>query len=652
MCGLVGHWGDFAPELVDDMTLALAHRGPDGAGTFRAANGRLALGHRRLAILELSELGGQPMTSTDGARTVVFNGEIYNYPELRCELEARGATFRSHSDTEVLLHLHEHFGDDMLTRLDGMFAFALWDTHAGELLLARDRFGVKPLYYATVRDGFLFASELRALLRCAGVSRELDAVALEDYTRYLWCPAPRTPLKAVSKLPPGEAIRLRNGRVVQQWRYATVPTHLEPKFETEAEAVDAVTRALDEAVKRQLLADVPIGAFLSGGLDSSLLVALMKKHYGRVPIHTFTIDDALETSREGFAADLPYARRVAEHLGVKLHEIRAEVDIVRRLPEMIEALEEPQADLAPLLVGEISAAARARGLKVLLSGAGGDDLFAGYRRHQALRYENAWAWAPEPLRSLLRRSTQALPPNPPALRRLKKAFQDADRSATERLGGYYDWRPSRDSLLTADLRPSETTHAAFVRSLADLPAGATALERMLHLDRRHFLADHNLNYGDKMSMQHGVEIRVPFLDNALADVAARTTDAQKLQGGVTKAILKKAAEPYLPHDVIYRPKTGFGLPLRRWMQGELGTYLNDVLSDAAIRRRGVFDTDRLAKLKSDTMSGRADGAYTLLSALSIELWCRTFVDAPAVTTADSIRSVSANVHSATSNSSS
>ena len=570
------------------------------------------------------------MASQDDAVVLVFNGEIYNFQALRAELVAQGVAFRGHSDTEVLLNLYLAVGEAMLPRLNGIFAFALWDRRKQSLLLARDALGVKPLYYAALPDRFAFASEIKALLPLLPETGALDFAALQRYLTFLCCPGEGTPLKSVRKLLPGEAMVVQAGRITRRWSWYQLPVFrgLTPSL-TEREAIAGTLGHLRKAVHRQMVADVPLGAFLSGGLDSSAVVALARERNPDIRCFTIEADGGQE---QGVADDLPYARRVAKHLGVPLDVVRIDSGrMAGDLERMVAQLDEPLADPAPLNVVYISQLAREQGMKVLLSGAGGDDLFTGYRRHRALLAERWWAWLPRPLRQGLARGSRGLDRRHALSRRLAKLFSGADLEGDARLVNYFRWAERAD--LTALYHPDlhgaladEAAEAPMLDFLRGLPSGVSRLERMLALEQRFFLADHNLIYTDKMSMAAGVEVRVPFLDLELVEFAARIPAGLKQRGREGKWVLKKAMEPYLPRDVIYRPKTGFGAPLRRWMRFELRELLGDLLSAESLKRRGLFDPTAVQRLIADNDAGRVDASYTLLSLLCIEIWCRTFID--------------------------
>lgn len=630
MCGIVGYSGSFTPDVVALANRTQAHRGPDDMGEYFDQSQGIGLGHVRLSILDLSPHGHQPMADPGGSVVLVYNGEIYNFLELRAELEQKGYRFRGHSDTEVLINLYLELGEEMLPRLNGIFAFALWDTRNRSLFLARDAMGVKPLYYTQEGDRFAFASEIKALLRMVPQAGELDAVALHRYLSFLWCPGEGTPLRNVRKLFPGEAMTVREGRITRRWVWYRLPV-FQPQapFATVEQAVQATEAALRDAVHRQLVADVPVGAFLSGGLDSSSIVAFARERVPDIRCFTIETDGGQE---EGLADDLPYARKVAQHLGVPLDVVRIDaISMAADLENMVAQLDEPLADPAPLNVLYICQLARRQGVKVLLSGAGGDDLFTGYRRHLALSYDGYWQWLPQPVRSWLEHSSSRLDLRNPLFRRAAKLFNGASLNGDARIMNYFLWASEAQlhGIYTPEFLRELGTQGALEpmgEFLSGIPAGVAPLDRMLALEQRFFLTDHNLTYTDKMSMATGVEVRVPFLDLDLVDHAARVPVRLKQRGRTGKWVLKKAMEPYLPHDVIYRPKSGFGAPLRRWMRHELRPLLGDLLSVESVSRRGLFDPVAVQRMIAANDAGGVDASYMLLSLLCIEIWCRTYVD--------------------------
>jgi asparagine synthase (glutamine-hydrolysing) len=563
MCGIAGYYnGSNQSELLNACD-AIAHRGPDDSGLYADSTAILGLGHRRLSILDLSDTGHQPMLSVDEKVAMVFNGEIYNFLDLRDELENKGVVFNGRSDTEVLLQLYLMEGESMLPRLNGIFALAIWDRNTEGLLLARDGLGVKPLYYSATQTGFSFASELKALRHMVSSDRVVNVAALQRHLTFLWCPGEGTALQHVNKVRPGEALAVKGGQIERRWNWYRLPVFRpEPKPALDqTAAIEGTREYLRNAVRRQMVADVPVGAFLSGGLDSSAIVALAREQ--NPDIRCFTIE-ARGGQEAGATDDLPYARRVAEHLGVALDVVRIDAGrMAGDLERMVAQLDEPLADPAPLNVLYISQLAREHGIKVLLSGAGGDDLFTGYRRHRALMAEPWWSWLPGPMRQGLARATGALDQRSALGRRLAKLFSGAGLDGDARLVNYFRWtsRPALERLYSAEFRAAlgeSRAEAPMLEFLRELPPGTSRLDRMLALEQRFFLADHNLLYTDKMSMAAGVEVRVPFLDLDLVDFAARIPARFKQRGSQGKWALKKAMEPHLPREVIYRPKTGFG----------------------------------------------------------------------------------------------
>jgi len=632
MCGIAGFVGDYPEALLQAMNTSLAHRGPDDQGELFQAENQLGLAHRRLSIIDLSPRGHQPMWDETETVAIVFNGEIFNYREQRQMLLDSGHGFKSDSDTEVILNLYLRYGEGVFSRLNGMYAFAIWDSRDKSLLVARDGIGVKPLYYSESSQGFLFASELKALLQSPRISHELDHQAIHSYLTYLWCPAPNTMLKSIQKLEPGFALRIKGGRIKKRWCFYDLPFDQAIVPMTEEEAVEEVHSGVQNAVERQMVADVPIGALLSGGLDSSSVVAFARNASTSQNFKCFTIGFKDQSfADEGWSEDLPYAKRVSEHLGVDLETIYVGPEMASEVENMVYHLDEPQADFAPINTYFICKLARDHGIKVLLSGAGGDDIFSGYRRHYALTMEQSWSWMPLFIRRNLRRAAQRIPSTSVRMRRLAKAFSYADLDGDSRLSSYFQWIDPKSlyRIYSDEMISRVDTSGAndpLVQSLHRLPERMSDLNRMLYLDGKHFLADHNLNYFDKMSMATGVEVRVPLLDPDLIALAARLPEVYKQKGGISKWVLKKAMEPHLPNEVIYRPKAGFGVPLRVWLNNPLSPLVNDTLSESSLSKRGLFDFDSVRRLQKQTQSGAIDATYTILSMLCIELWCRMFLD--------------------------
>jgi asparagine synthase (glutamine-hydrolysing) len=628
MCGIGGYCGLFDHKLLNDFIDILHHRGPDDCGMWKDDN--IGLMHTRLSIIDLSKAGHQPMVS-DGF-VITFNGEIYNYRELRQKLFQKGETFVSESDTEVLLKMYKHYGESLVEQLNGIFTFAIWDINNQNLFVARDNFGVKPLYYAFTAKGFLFASEMKALLHSEATNQIIDPIAIINYITYLYSPGETTMLTGVKKLEPGNAMIIRNGGLIRKWRFYDIPYKSSKKKSifTKKDTIKEVRCLVEQAVARQMVADVPIGTFLSGGLDSSAVVAYAKKIQPESKLQCFTIDlQCKNNPQDGFVDDLPYAKRVAKFLSIDLNVVTVGPDIVKYLEKMIYYLDEPQGDPAPLNVLLISQLAKEHGIKVLLSGAGGDDIFSGYRRHYAIEQERFWQWLPRAVRFKLQYFSRKLSQRNTFTRRLSKVFKYAGLDKSERLVSYFYWLEPEwlEKILSREIvetLPITNLAQPLLSTLGNLGNKVSVLDRMLYLEGKHFLPDHNLNYTDKMGMANGVEIRVPLLDKDLVAFVSGLPDYYKQHGREGKWIFKKAIEGMLPKEVIYRSKTGFGAPLRYWLKNELKEMVDDVLSVGSLKKRGIFHPEGVRELVTQNQQGTIDAAYPIFAILCIELWCRLF----------------------------
>jgi asparagine synthase (glutamine-hydrolysing) len=630
MCGFAGyslHQGslDLQPVLQ-----ALKHRGPDGSGIFIDEAAAVGLAHLRLSIIDLNETGAQPMQNSDEGMVLSYNGEIYNHQELRSGLEATGHSFRGTSDTEVLLTLLETEGLDALPKLNGMFAFAAYDRSSGEITIVRDAYGVKPLYFSAGSRGVFFASEIRGLTAMGVVPQSINPTVVARHLGFLWSPDTSTIASEIQSLGPGEAIILKGGTIVRRWQWFASPTlRPRPKKTAVSSLILQTENAVRTAVHRQMVADVPVGAFLSGGLDSSAVVAFATE---KAPdIRCFTIE-AAGGPEDGTPDDLPYARQVANHLNVPLEVVRVDADkMANDLEMMVEHLEEPLADPACLNVLYISRLAREQGITVLLSGTGGDDLFTGYRRHLAVHFDRYLSVLPAGLRQRLGQLRPMLDQSGTFQRRIAKFLNGVELTQNERLISYFLWTGREDviALLSDEVRAglSDMSLSAPMADYLERMEGDNApMDRMLALEQRFFLADHNLLYTDKMSMAASVEVRVPFLDLELVRFASTVPHHFKQKGRIGKWVFKKAMEPHLPRNVIYRPKAGFGAPLRRWLQGPLRELMLDLLSGDTVQRRGLFNPTAVNQLIADNSVGRRDASYTILSLMCIEIWCRQHLD--------------------------
>jgi asparagine synthase (glutamine-hydrolysing) len=627
MCGIVGAFGNQISDLNEKEILGVTrHRGPDDHGIW--SNEHIFLGHVRLSIQDTSNAGHQPMVSPDGRYILIYNGEIYNHPELRVELKDTYHQFKSTSDTETLLVGLINQGPGFIKRLNGIFAFAFYDSVLNKLIVARDHLGVKPLYYFQNTDSFAFASELKALLSF-NQDFTLAPERLADYLTFLWCPGEGTPFNELKKLLPGHyaELQIKDGEIKSRTeKYYQIPFNGIYLKSDEKDLVDQLDEKLTKAVKRQLLSDVPVGYFLSGGLDSTLLVAMARKLTGN-PLQCFTIETEVTASREGFTDDLSFAKKAAAFLDVKLEVVKADIDIVRDFDKMIWHLDEPQADPAPLNVYNIARKAKEMGYKVLIGGTGGDDLFSGYRRHQALQLEKYFQFLPGYIKDLLAKiklnNSQSFG------RRVNKVLQQLDKPTEQRLANFYSWLPKdRVELLFSEEYKSNVAQNNPLQYLKDLleeiPSEQSWLNKMLYWELRSFLVDHNLNYTDKMGMAAGVEIRVPYLDLDLVSFACQLDPELKLKGNETKYILKKVAERYLPKEIIYRPKTGFGAPVRKWITEDMDEMINERLSEGAIHKQGIFNSTEVHRLIAENKAGKVDASYTIWSLLAISSWMKQF----------------------------
>jgi asparagine synthase (glutamine-hydrolysing) len=631
MCGIVGFVGPWAPRLAEAMTEAIAHRGPDGHGLW--SDDGVALGHRRLSIIDLSDAAAQPMADDTGRFVLTYNGEIYNYRALRAELEQADVRFRTHSDTEVLLQLFAREGLACVDRLDGIFAFAVWDRRERRLSCARDQLGVKPFYFADTGNGFLFASEIKALTLCPDLARDIDAEAVADHLGFLWTAGRHTMLKAVRKLRPGETLEFAPGGTAEIKRYYRTPLHDDAVPSTPADPA-ALQAVIDGVVADQMVADVDVGALLSGGVDSSAIVAAMCRATDPAMITTFCATVSKPAGgTDNFGDDQHHARIVAKHLGVRLIEVATDADLVAAMPDMVWQLDEPTADFAAVQTRMLAEAARANGIKVLLSGVGGDDLFTGYGRHTAAMIRAALESVPgaRPLAAALMR---AVPPTSLLGRRLQRIGALAGLPADAMLGEAMSYSAvdaaARRNLLAPGLRDAMPVDgiARPLRASIEATAGRHPVERMLDLELNAFLPDHNLNYTDKMAMRAGVEVRVPLVDRRLVAYAMQLPIASKISLRETKRILRASQADRLPAEILSRPKQGFGTPVRAWLQGEARAFMADLTAADVVRSRGLFDADAVARLREDFLARKIDAAFTLFPIMAMELWSRALDTAP------------------------
>src|SRR5574341_379283 len=645
MCGIAGLIDRSPEDRIGAMLQAIEHRGRDDEGVWTSDRitddgQRVCLGHRRLSIIDTSRAGHQPMLSHDERFVVVLNGEIYNYRELRAELSAKGHQFRTHTDTEVLLTAWAEWHEGCLDRLNGMFAFALWDTQARALYLVRDRVGIKPLYYTLLqkpdRQGgcFVFASEVKSILASGFVRPELDTEALHQFLTFLWVPNPNTLLNGIKTVPPGHFIKIQRGELtVRQWWDISFDEIEEGRSENWWQ--ERVLETLDHVVKLEMVADVPLGSFLSGGGDSSSIVAMMKQHSNGQPIRTYAIGIEAEDLRYDIIPDdVRWARRVNQELATDYHEIMLQPQVAELLPKLVYHMDEPAIDMAiPSYL--VSRAAR-EAMRVMLSGMGGDEVFAGYPRQMAMKLASALDPVPELLRGPLMKTLAAvLPGGRPGkltgpLRNAKKFARSAALEFQDRYLGFetYFTGEAKSRLYTDDLR--RATHGldayATHRSYFARARNAAPLNQLLYVDLKTFLPCLNLMTTDKTSMAANLEVRVPFLNVEMLELAARMPPELKLHGLKRKYILKRAAEKLLPREVVWRKKAGFGAPIRSWLRGALRPMVDDLLSEETIRRRGLFQPEEVRRIIDLNLSGREDYNLQVFLLLNLELWQREFLE--------------------------
>jgi asparagine synthase (glutamine-hydrolysing) len=626
MCGIAGRVNLASGTPVDkrqlqEMCNLLAHRGPDGSGVI--LDGAVGLGHRRLAIIDLSEAAGQPMVTPDGRFTITFNGEIYNYVELRDELIRRGRQFRTDSDTEVLLAAYEAFGPGCLSKLRGMFAFAIWDARERTLFAARDRVGKKPLYYRLDRDGLAFASESKAFLADPAFEVTPDPRSLLLYLTYGYIPAPFSIFTGVRQLEPGHYLVYRDGKV-ETTRYWSL-AHMPKRHVSEQDALAELDELLTESVRLRLISDVPIGAFLSGGVDSGTVVALMAR-CGGPAVKTFSIG-----FDERDFSELTQARAVAERYGTRHHEIVVRPDALAVLPTLTWHYGEPFADSSAIPTYYVAQATRQH-VTVALNGDGGDESFAGYSRYIEPERAAMYGRIPHGLRTAAARMAGALP----AGHRFDSAWARSQRWLTVMQGHASDRYTQSMMSLDAHLRRRLCTADFLSRAEAAPPeellaaqfrnaTGLDEIDAMLAVDVNTYLPGDILVKVDIATMANSLEGRSPFLDHRVMEFAATLPSEMKLHRGVRKYLLKQFARRFLPSEIIDRPKKGFSVPLADWLRGDLREMVHDVLLDRRADR-GILEPQAVARLVHEHETGAYDWQGPIWTLLMLELWYRRFVD--------------------------
>jgi len=622
MCGIAGIVDFGQPptrETIARMTDLIRHRGPDDEGI--ALLGPAGLGHRRLAIIDLSPAGHQPMTFEEAGLTVTFNGEIYNYQDVKAELEARGDTFRSRSDTEVILHAYRAWGVDCLAKLNGMFAFAIWDAGRQALFAARDRLGKKPFFYHHRPGRLAFASEMKSLLADPAIARDVDPQAVDDYLTWSCVPAPRTVFRDVWKLLPGHYLWFQKDRLTTT-PYWELSFRANGAPRTEEQAVEELEELFRASVKRRLVSDVPVGAFLSGGLDSSAVVAMMAQLQSD-PVRTYTIG----FEEEGFS-EVEDARAVANHFGTRHHEYSVRANAVEILPDLVWHLDEPFGDSSAVPSYYVAKLA-AQDVKVVLSGDGGDELFAGYTRYQKALMPRPWRWIPRSLRrSLVGSVATSLPIDWPGRNRLYEIGNMHRDSSPDWMGIYPYIRERIYSPAMREELSSGRRASGGGTAVEDQPKlrSMDRLSRLQYLDTTRYLPDDILVKVDRTTMAHSLESRAPLLDHVLVSYVASLPSTWKLRDGVSKYLFRKMIGRHLPSGILEKKKQGFAIPRETWFRSDLREHARERLLDPRAIERGYFDRRVLEQVLTYHAQGRRDYSGWIWCLLVLEEWHRAYVD--------------------------
>ncbi|GAC1367306.1 MAG: asparagine synthase (glutamine-hydrolyzing) [Ktedonobacteraceae bacterium] len=628
MCGIAGFVNlergyDSAEQLIDQMCKIIRHRGPDDQGTWvgDGVTGTVALGMRRLAIIDLTG-GRQPIFNEDKSMLIVFNGEIYNYRELQEALKARGHHFQTNSDTETILHAYEEYGDDCVKHLRGMFTFAIWDSKRQRLFAARDRFGKKPLNYYWDGQRLIFGSEIKSILE-ADVPREINPIALDEFLVYRYVPTPLTIFKNISKVPAAHILIYENGQVRTQ-RYWDLSFASDNK-DDEATAIERTKALLEEAVQIRLMSEVPLGAFLSGGLDSSVVVGMMSKLMSQ-PVKTFSIGFEEDSFNE-----LPYARQVADHFGTEHCEFFVKYDLVSILPQLVWDYDEPFSDSSMLPTYYVSKLAREY-VTVALTGDGGDEIFGGYEQY---RREFLIYRIPGVVRGILGGASYLMPDGVRGKKRFRTWLQDYGTRSIESGMLFPDYK--RATLYSEDFFDKVRDHQPYNRHL-EIYKSVQVLDktaRMQYVDANTYLIDDIMVKVDKASMFNSLETRAPLLDHRLAEYVASLNPALRVNNGHIhdgrgKYLLQKVAAELLPASILERPKRGFAVPISRWFRKDMASYAHDQLGSAKAQSRGIFDPKFLQELlKTDGTSKVQNHSQAMWSLLCLELWFQAYMDEPA-----------------------
>jgi len=629
VCGIVGIHSVREPRAIDRnlltaMSNSITHRGPNSDG-FHLEDGRVGLGMRRLSIIDV-EGGTQPIANEDETVWIVFNGEIYNYRELRSELEAKGHRFRTRSDTETIVHAYEEFGDDCVSKLRGMFAFAIWDTRRQRLLLARDRVGVKQLFYTLIDGQLVWGSEIKALLEHPGLERRLRPAALNHFLTYSYVPEPMTMFEGIDELRAGHLLVAERGEIHLR-RYWQLGYEVDRSLDIE-DAAEGLRAELDEAVRIRLISDVPLGGFLSGGVDSGAIVALMAQH-SDAPVNTFSIGYA----SGGSAYDeRVYARELAQRYATHHREFEMQPDLVSIMPRIVHAFDQPSADSTAIPTWYLSEMTR-KYVTVALSGVGGDEVAAGYERYRGALFAERFSRVPGWLRRGVMAPLVNALPDPRSghqwVQRAKRFVRTLEFPFDDR---YFEIISLHNAELRRQLLTPEVCEQIDVdeprshfHSIVDEVRDAAPLNRALYADLKLFVPGNLLTLTDRISMAHSLEVRVPFLDHQLLEFAARIPPEFKLRGAERKHILKRAVADLLPAGFLRRRKMGFSAPLAVWFRGELRPFVEDTLSPQAIGSAGVFELKAIRRLLDDHFDRRANNDNQIWALMAFSIWHREYI---------------------------
>ena len=636
MCGIAGIISNNPEHKIGAMLEKIEHRGRDDEGVFVSetfSNKKIALGHRRLSILDVSSAGHQPFFSENGRFALTYNGEIYNFGTLKKDLEAKNYRFKTDCDTEVLANVFQEYGVDCLPKLNGMFAFAVWDKKEKTLTLTRDRAGIKPLYYTKIGDELVFASEIKAILASGLVKPELDLEGLNQFLTFLWTVPPRTLFKDIYQLKPAHFLIWKKGEIsVKEWW--DLDYSVEEKYD-ENYWRERILETLDNVTKMEMVADVPLGAFLSGGVDSSTIVALMSKHSAHKVSAFTTAISAEDLKFDIIPDDVEWSRKVAAILPVDYHETLLTPDVAELLPKLVYQSDAPVIDMAiPSFL--ISEQARNNDLKVMLSGMGGDEIFAGYPRQLAMKFAGVSDFLPSAVRRPLMQTLDNILYGgvkgklTAPLRNAKKFARSAGMDFEERYLGFGTYFTDRmkQNLYTEDLHGKMKNFDAYLhhKEYFKRSKNFSPLNRLLYVDFKTFMPALNLDTTDKTAMAANLEVRVPFLNHDLVSLTEKLPTNLKIKGLTRKYILKKAVEKILPKEIIYRKKAGFSAPVRSWIRSDLKPLIRDLLSEETIKKRGLFDPVEIKRIIEANDSGKEDYNLQVFQLLNFEIWMREFLD--------------------------